>query len=48
VYSRFGVRATKFIEVANSTAVTKKLDDAYKLAIAHCVDRAATIAVNGK
>jgi thiol:disulfide interchange protein DsbA len=47
-YSRHGVNPAKFLAVANSAEVTRKMDAAYRQAIAYGVDRTPTLAVNGK
>jgi thiol:disulfide interchange protein DsbA len=47
-YRQFGIDPGRFVARANSAAVTQKLGEAYRLAIAYGVDRTPTLAINGK
>jgi protein dithiol oxidoreductase (disulfide-forming) len=47
-YQQYGVDPARFIAVANSAAITRKLGEAYRLATISGVDRTPTLTINGK
>jgi thiol:disulfide interchange protein DsbA len=47
-YRHYGVDPVRFVAVANSAAVSRKLSEAYRLAIVFGVDRTPTLTINGK